>query len=404
MRNWAAPLLLLAFTGNTVKYVNVLFTSTTRWFFLLFVFLCVVSDRFVLPMLRMYPLRISLVYALWAMLTCFWSESPLLSIMKAFALFLIIYSATGIGFIWATKSSLKNALDAMLPLVLIILCAGLLGLDTIGENNAPEGLIMYQGLAGNPNMWGSLCAMILPFTLWKYENMVKHKHRLFWGGVCIFLVVNTVISNSRAAMMVMVATVIGLNWVKFKSKKNASFKIAALISVLILLFVSQPFVTSLKTIISKGNDDKSLTSSRDFVWEESYAQAVKGGLFGGGCGVTIGTETVFDPGLSASNYGREKGNTQLAVIEEMGLIGLFFYLFSTFGIVRAVWKRWRICRNTYERTLQGLIMGLLIGLFCNSIFEAWYVAPASPESVYYWFVVGISLGLINKDVPHDHSI
>lgn len=399
IQNWAAPLILLAFTGQTVNYFNVFFNSTTRWLVLLFVLLIVISDRFVSPMLRMYPLRLSLVYALWAMFTYFWSESPLLSIMKGMALFLVIYGASGIGFIWARKSTLKSALNAMLPMVFMVLCSGVLGLNTIEKNNAENGLIMYQGLTNNANMYGSLCAMSLPFSLWKYENMVKSKQRLFWACVCIYFAVNAFVSNSRAAMIVMVFTFIGLNIGKSISQKIVLLRIAIFVSLLIGMFLSQSIVKSFNTIITKGSTNQSITASREIIWEESYDQAVKGGFFGGGCGVTIGSDTVFEGGAASSSYGREKGNTQLAIIEETGLIGLGLYLLSTFMIIVAVSKRWQTSRNVDENKLQGLMIGLLIGLFINSIFEAWYVAPAAPESIYYWFVVGLSLGLIKKKFP-----
>jgi len=36
------------------------------------------------------------------------------------------------------------------------------------------------------------------------------------------------------------------------------------------------------------------------------------------------------------------------------------------------------------------------GLFVQSIFEAWWVAPGSPEAVYFWALTGVSIGLLDK--------
>jgi hypothetical protein len=32
-------------------------------------------------------------------------------------------------------------------------------------------------------------------------------------------------------------------------------------------------------------------------------------------------------------------------------------------------------------------------MIANSVFEAWWVAPGSPEAAYFWGLVGIALGM-----------
>src|SRR5208283_3167499 len=87
-----------------------------------------------------------------------------------------------------------------------------------------------------------------------------------------------------------------------------------------------------------AGSEAAIFSSRQELWEESYEQAVKGGFVGGGYGVTIG-DTDFAGGLTAVGYGREKGNSQLAIMEETGMVGLGLYvIFLVVLFHRAIWS------------------------------------------------------------------
>jgi hypothetical protein len=127
--------------------------------------------------------------------------------------------------------------------------------------------------------------------------------------------------------------------------------------------------------------------TRREVWQISYDQAKKGGWLGGGYGVTIG-DTEFEGGFTAVGYGREKGNSQLAIIEETGLIGFALYLNSLLPLFSSLLKSQKRWRRRPEKVLRGIVTGTLFGMLISSVFEAWWVAPSSPESVYsgLWLV------------------
>jgi hypothetical protein len=44
----------------------------------------------------------------------------------------------------------------------------------------------------------------------------------------------------------------------------------------------------------------------------------------------------------------------------------------------------------------GIVTGALAGLIIMSVFEAWWVAPGSPESAYFWSLVGVALCLARR--------
>jgi hypothetical protein len=45
------------------------------------------------------------------------------------------------------------------------------------------------------------------------------------------------------------------------------------------------------------------------------------------------------------------------------------------------------------KVLMGLILGSLVGFTAMSVFEAWWGAPGSAESAFFWSVAGLGLGL-----------
>jgi len=386
-------LLLLSFTADILRYFNLIFTSEFRWIILFISFLFVISHVLFKQIVSLNVLQITLIYAFWSILTYFWSENPQLSIMKATALLLVIVAAVGYGYIFIFSNTIENALDYMFPMVLTVAVGAFLGQTNV---TTQEGLTFFSGGTSNPNEFGALCAMSIPFALWKYENSKKDYLRILSGIACIFFTILVVISNSRNAIIVMICINIGLFW-KNKTSIHLGIYYKILIgSVIILVLFPGLFGTSLHDIIYKGKGKSNLTSSRDIVWEESYSQAKKGGIIGGGYGVTIGTETQFEGNLNASGYGREKGNSQFGIMEETGIIGLIIYIISTIMIYYVVIKKWQMCMDIKQKKLLGIIIGLLFGFLFSSMVEGWYNAPGSSECIYYWFVIGTALGLVKK--------
>ena len=164
-------LLLLSFTADIIRYFNLIFTSEFRWIILFISFLFVISHVLFKQIVSLNVLQITLIYAFWSILTYFWSENPQLSIMKATALLLVIVVAVGYGYIFIFSNTIENALDYMFPMVLTVAVGAFLGQTNV---TTQEGLTFFSGGTSNPNEFGALCAMSIPFALWKYENSKKN--------------------------------------------------------------------------------------------------------------------------------------------------------------------------------------------------------------------------------------
>jgi preprotein translocase subunit SecG len=402
-REWPAPLLLLAFTGVAVAYFNAVFTTSSRWVALALVLLLALRERSLRSLFRTAFMRISIVFMGWALVTYLWSEVPELSLMKAVALALVILAGTGAGYLWVRHHPLESAIAALAPMSFMVLAAAVLGLDTMQNPDAPEGLTMYQGLTGNSNMFGTLCVMAFPFAAWKYSCAPSTRWRHFWGAFALLLTAFTLLSNSRAAIGVVLFAGLGLFGAP-GVRKFLPKAIFVFVAFGLLVMVMPDTVRDLENrFVYKSDREGGVTSSRDEAWATSYEQALKGGLIGGGYGVTIGALESFEGSLTTTGYGREKANSQLGIMEETGLVGLALYLGSTFSLFATLWlARWR-CREPRMRKLMGLMFGMLAGLTFQSVFEAWYNAPGSPECMYYWIMAGIAVGLATDPRLHSAS-
>jgi hypothetical protein len=391
------PLVLFAFAGPGVLYVNSVFNTETRWLVLacLFLYLLLTSKLFCC-LNGGFGLML-FANILWCFLTCIWSDVPELTGAKAIAFAGITLAATSGGIEWARTRAADSLLGGLFPVTLLAIFTGVFGYATPGASvEAGVGVSLYRGLAGNPNMLGMLAAMGLPYAVWHFYSSKRHgaPPRAYFVSISLLiaLVLIELASMSRASFLVMGCILI--LYLLAQQKRRQAIYVLAIIMVAVVAVLAAPdsIHDNFWRFADKGNPNADILFSRRSLWEVSYEQACKGGWFGGGYGVTIG-ETGFDFGLTAFGYGREKGNTQLAIMEELGLIGLWLYgllLVSLFGHVARTFKQFQ---TRDDRVAFAILTGAILGMTLNSVFEAWWVAPGSPECSYFWGLVGIALGM-----------
>ena len=74
----------------------------------------------------------------------------------------------------------------------------------------------------------------------------------------------------------------------------------------------------------------------------------------------------------------------------MGLALYFTLILALFRrLVRGHFRE----EDRETKVVLGIVIGALGGLTIMSVFEAWWVAPGSPESAYFWSLAGVGLGL-----------
>lgn len=389
---WAS-LLLIGFAGPAIKYVNVLFTTSLRWAILGLVFLVVVRQPVLKSLMLNRFMFSSLAFAVWAMATSFWSEVPALSLMKSSALLLVIVAGAGAGYLSVRRQPLDGALNALAPLTFLMLVTGLLGPSGFRDPQAPEMLTLYQGLTGNANMFGVLCAMAIPYPVWRYFSGHFDPYRKWWGIFVLVLFGLVMLSNSRAAIATTLFVLLGAYGMRSLGRSVTTLIVILLGIGSLMWFFPATYSDLELRYFYKGERTGGVLISREDVWDISYSQALKGGIIGGGYGVTIGDPAPVEINLSSAGYGREKGNSQLGIVEETGLIGIALYAASLVYLFATLWRAYRYCPSEKIKVMLGIVIGGMAGFTFQSVFEAWFNAPGSPECMYYWVLAGIAIGL-----------
>ncbi len=389
----AFPLAVLAFVGPAIAYVNVVFTTTVRWGVVAVLAVVLLGSGRAFAILR-HGAGIAIVaYLTWCGVTYFWSGVPELTLMKSGAFALVAVGLVAGGQQWVARLGWRRSLDYLFPLLALALFAGAFGQQGIEQ---PTGsLSLYGGLAGNPNMLGSLMNMAIPLLLWhSYRTRATPRRLVVWLGLLAFVIAVLLMSVSRSSILAAIVTCVAFLAVVGVRRNAVAYAIVVVVAVGAIAAVPDVLTTLEQRYVRKVADDAEgeILGSRRDVWEESYELAVEGGLVGGGFGVTIG-DTAFIVGVTAVGYGREKGNSQLAIFEETGVVGFVLYLVVLFTLFRAAAVPVRQSAERDRKVMGAIVLGALAGQIAQSLFEAWWVAPGSPEAAYFWALCGVALGL-----------
>lgn len=402
---WIIPLALLAFIGPGISFVNVILNTTTRWgvlaalsFFLLFH-----RGRDLLGLLRRPLFWMVMAYGLWGVATVAWSEVPIISLAKSLVFLWVVVAMLAAGYAWVMRHARIESCDFLWMMAIPSLLASLLGQS---EENLDTGSVVYAGLTGNPNFLGFVLATSSVWLIWRAYRASPHSRRVagLWLGLLALDVYYLLMSHSRASLLIFLFVAFGMALGLGKVRKWLPHALLAValagagyaLSPAVQEFVHQyTFKSSLAYLEEEGSG---LWFSREVIWQESYDLAVRGGAFGGGYGVTIGEAFQGEIGttVSSGQYGREQGNTQLAIVEQTGLIGFGLYLILILSILGVFASALFRAPSGPDKVAVGLLGGALTGLLVMSVFEAWWVAPGAAESATFWMLTGAMLAVSQR--------
>ena len=378
------------FVAGTLQGFEAFVSLNIRWILLAVLMLALfLTPRFYSGLRNAFGVAL-IFYVCWCFLTILWSDELTLSLSKVIALAIVAPSFIGAGALVAKKQSLDKAFNfaLLLSLLAVLACFG-----SADPALGPVDESLFSGRISSPNMFGILHAMAIPLALWR-----QHIHRKqilirsVWLALIALHLTMIYYSGSRGALLVSLSTIsfyvvaLGVKWVLLAGTSGLVVSLAA-------MFFAPSVVEHLQErLIYKGaSTDQGIFYSRDDPWRESLAAAHRGGWIGGGYGVSVGA-TGFTGGLSTLGYGREKGNSQLAVMEETGIVGLIFYILLHLCLMLTLLQGY-FTSDRLLRVAHCIATGVVFGMFFNSVFEGWWVAPGSPEFPYFCTMCGVSIGL-----------
>lgn len=406
LNKWLLPATIIGFMGPNILYLSDILSTTARWGF---VILLSMQLFYYKKKIKVPPVLLILLclYSAWCIVTSFWSSQFNLSILKGISAATVLFTCLFAGSAWVMRTGGDQSISYLGAFSILTLIVAVLGF--FFNPDAFSSSDMFQGYTYNSNVFGALAAISSAYCLWKaYKNRDKIKMEMIWILMYFILIYFIIISQSRAALLMVIC--ITYFFIKTVFEKKILSAIYGVVFLFTLLVVIMPGLS--ETVINRVvyKDTPTVFYTREAKWGESLTKAQEGGWVGGGFGVSIDSED-WSGGFTASSYGREKANSQLAVIEEIGIIGLSLYVCIIVYILKEIYSSYRVEKLKSLKVSIALILGIIISLIVQSIFEGWWVALGSIDAVLFWTTTGVGIGLssISKRrcrliTPHIHNI
>jgi O-antigen ligase len=157
--------------------------------------------------------------------------------------------------------------------------------------------------------------------------------------------------------------------------------------------------TLVDVFLYKGKTEAGILGSRESPWQQTSAVIRDHPWFGSGFGTSVTSVEgrQFDYAFQSTNGSiREHGNSYLAILEWVGVLGVipFLLLMLTIGVnmVRSVA---RMFRSADPMSPLVPITTVLIAGLIHAAFEDWMFAPGYYMCVFFWALVFIHADLLS---------
>lgn len=340
-------------------------------------------------------------FGIWAAFSTIWSVFPVISFVRSGYYILASLSAVLGGYLWIKKNQ-ESPFGFLIPVNIAVILTAFISL--IFPNYAwfdyPAGLILLKGFTAHPNTLGALILFTSPGAVYGFfrKNDISSSSRIaentkiktyerkeFFIALAILNLTILGLTYSRASILAFAIAAV-IIFIYFYRLKAVTALVGLTAAALILLF-SFP---QLESVLSKNSD--SFLGNRTIIWEPSLEAAESGGLVGLGYGVS-NPEIIIEVLKKNYKYGkyeREKGNSQLALIEETGIIGLILFYLPLLYLI----KNRKINRIFSGGLENAILFAFLVGFIVHSFFEGWQVGVTSPFLYVFWASAGLLAGSI----------
>jgi O-antigen ligase len=256
---------------------------------------------------------------------------------------------------------------------------------------------------GNPNSLGLVTGVVaLPILLWGIlvsDKVLVRRRRVFAFLLTLVLLLS---SYSRASIAAGAISCALLCMILRRYKLLTKGCIVAALAAVAVVAIAPPLSETPNSVSSaflyKGHTDGGLLGSRKSVWEKTISTIREHPLLGTGFG-TIGSN--FETGEISGRYSsssaitREHGNSYLAIIEGVGLLGVlpFFTLVILVGVNATrvlMWTR----TNGEARSLALPIAIVIVAALFHASFEDWLFAVGNYLCVFFWSLAFILVDLV----------
>jgi O-antigen ligase len=286
------------------------------------------------------------------------------------------------------KESGDKIIRAVVMNAILVLAIGLV-LIVVNREMVYFGNVRFNGMFRNPNGLGVFTSMMLPFF---YYYIRKYKpRRIFVITVVLMVIASLLLCSSRNALLTSSIFIIIAKGLEAKPY----FRIlifGGLLPIVVLLISA----ISIEGLIKAAGLERYLRlqeldsgSGRTHAWAFAAVEIKKNPILGMGYGYEDYLFSCCMP-YNLWRTGHQGGvhNSYLAILLNVGFIGLGLFLFFIFRIVMGI-KDWK------------MLMPLLILYFATAVFESWMVASLNAFHIY--FVILLSFLYYYPEYLANHS-
>ena len=385
---------LLAFMGTGIPVVNRgAALNQYRWTMLAIMALgLLLRNSMRSTSSRWHPIHFSLaLFVFCAAVSSTYSVNGLMTLLKAGTFACLLLGALLYGRLETQDESERSCK----LLEHLYWCAALAGLGCVLAKLGllAAGVGYFTGPFANANALGAFIPFIAPVLLLQLSQSSEKAPvtRALNVALTIAFLVFLIMSRSRGGI---VATFVACAWWLYFSYRKVfgRFVVVALLATVILLAYFPAYVESMNRVyVQKGSHY--ILQSRGKLLEESWAAAMESPIIGVGFGVSKGYSEDWEFGFESGGMGREKMNSFLAAIEEVGIIGAAFLVFPIAWVFVASARRLWFLRKFHPPAQEFwtvlTLSACLIGGLTNSLSEAWLTAAGFFSAIMFWLIFGV---------------
>ena len=327
----------------------------------------------------------------------------MLSFMKALSLLLLfLYAATG------ARLALSGREEEFFPKLLLLL-------EIVVYLSAVIYFVLRIPVFCNPK---SMCAIMgvvaTPLLFWGVLT-ASGKNQFRRMTVALTLSVGLLFYSQARAGILAAVVVCGLTCVVLRRYRLMIQGTIAFVCVAMLVVTVTPSESGedmpgrqensslWSTLIYKGHDDSGVLGSRRSAWDETINVIQEHPWFGSGFGTSVGDDgSDMEVGQYAtvSAATREHGNSYLAIMEGVGLLGVLPFIALVLALALKVGGVFAWLRRTgnFRHFSVPVAMVLAAGLI-HAGFEDWLFAVGYYLSVFFWVLAFAFMDLLPSEAP-----
>lgn len=341
---------------------------------------------------RWHPIHFSLaLFVSCAAISSSYSVNALMTLLKAGTFGCLLLGAL----LYGRLETRREGEDSCKLLEQLYWCSVLVGFGCIlGRIGVlATGAKYFGGPFANANSLGAFIPLTAPVLLFQFSESSRKAPliRALIGALTVGFLVFLIMSRSRGGI---IATFVGCAWWLYFSYRKVfwRFVVGALLTGVILFAYFPAYVESMNRVyVQKGSSY--VLRSRGKVLEETWEAAKESPVIGVGFGVSKGYSEDWEFGFESRGMGREKMNSILATVEEVGIVGATFLLFPLAWVVVTSARRLLLIRRFHPSAPEFwkvlTLSACLIGGLTNSLSEAWLTSAGFFSAIMFWLIFSV---------------